>query len=394
MAGLTATGITIKSVDDILADIEAEQLANIDSQLNLGPDDVLGQLNGIMAASVAEVWELLEEIYHSAYADTASGQSLSYVAALTGAIRRVATKAEVRVTLTGTSGMTVPAGTRGYPEGDPDSLFETIAPIVLTGGAAAGQIMYAVTVGKSTVAGNSETLTITTPVSGLVSIITETPDALNPGLDAETDSELRLRREQSLALAGASTIEAIRAEMLTVAGVDSCTVFENTEGDTDANGLPPYSIEVLVSNINAPSYDTEEVVQQIWNSKPAGTPTYGALSDDATDSQGNLRTVYYSEPTPVRLYVIVNLTPRTDGTYIGNANVEQAIVDWAEKNLQVGQSVYASDLINVVADLEGVISVDVSNTFVEAGDATPDTTEWIATARDLGTIALIDVAVN
>jgi len=394
MAGLTATGITIKSVDDILADIEAEQLANIDSQLNLGPDDVLGQLNGIMAASVAEVWELLEEIYHSAYADTASGQSLSYVAALTGAIRRVATKAEVRVTLTGTSGMTVPAGTRGYPEGDPDSLFETIAPIVLTGGAAAGQIMYAVTVGKSTVAGNSETLTITTPVSGLVSIITETPDALNPGLDAETDSELRLRREQSLALAGASTLEAIRAEMLTVAGVDSCTVFENTEGDTDANGLPPYSIEVLVSNINAPSYDTEEVVQQIWNSKPAGTPTYGALSDDATDSQGNLRTVYYSEPTPVRLYVIVNLTPRTDGTYIGNANVEQAIVDWAEKNLQVGQSVYASDLINVVADLEGVISVDVSNTFVEAGDATPDTTEWIATARDLGTIALIDVAVN
>lgn len=394
MAGLTATGITIKSVDDILADIEAEQLANIDSQLNLGPDDVLGQLNGIMAASVAEVWELLEEIYHSAYADTASGQSLSYVAALTGAIRRVATKAEVRVTLTGTSGMTVPAGTRGYPEGDPDSLFETIAPIVLTGGAAAGQIMYAVTVGKSTVAGNSETLTITTPVSGLLSIITETPDALNPGLDAETDSELRLRREQSLALAGASTLEAIRAEMLTVAGVDSCTVFENTEGDTDANGLPPYSIEVLVSNINAPSYDTEEVVQQIWNSKPAGTPTYGALSDDATDSQGNLRTVYYSEPTPVRLYVIVNLTPRTDGTYIGNANVEQAIVDWAEKNLQVGQSVYASDLINVVADLEGVISVDVSNTFVEAGDATPDTTEWIATARDLGTIALIDVAVN
>jgi len=96
--------------------------------------------------------------------------------------------------------------------------------------------------------------------------------------------------------------------------------------------------------------------------------------------------IYYSEPTTVRLYVAVTLTAATDGTYVGDAGVESAIAAWALSELTVGRSVYASDLINVVADLTGVVSVDVGNVFVEAGDATPDTTEWTAAARELGTI--------
>jgi len=397
MAGLTATGITIKDVAEILTDIESEQIANIDADLNVGPDDVLGQLNGIYAAALAELWELFEEIYQSAYPDTASGQSLSYVAALTGSIRQVATKAELTVNLVGVVDTVVPAGTRFYPEDDPDSLFQTTAPATILEQGATDFVVVtaqAVTEGSATTAADGDTLVIATPVSGLNFITTSGVDPLNPGVDEETDAELRTRREQSLALAGASTVEAIRSDMLTVTGVDTCTVFENPTGDTDAQGLPPNSIEVLVSSTAAPSYDTEEVVQQIWDSKPAGTETYGALNDDATDSQGNLQTIKYSEPTTVRLYVAITLTAATDGTYIGDTDVEQAVEDWSVANLQVGQSVYASDLINLVADLTGVVSVDVGATFVEAVDATPDTVEWIASARELGEIDAADVTVT
>jgi hypothetical protein len=79
MAGLTSSGITIKSVDEILTDMESEQLANIAADLNVEADSVLGQLNGIYAAALAELWELLEQVYQAAYPDTASGQSLSYI---------------------------------------------------------------------------------------------------------------------------------------------------------------------------------------------------------------------------------------------------------------------------------------------------------------------------
>ncbi|MDH4281375.1 MAG: baseplate J/gp47 family protein [Myxococcales bacterium] len=390
MAGLTATGITIKSVDEIRADIEAEQLANIDPDLNVGPDDVLGQLNGIYAAALAEAWEFLEELYHSAYPDTASGQALSYIAALTGTIRRIATKAELEVVLLGTPSATIPAGLRFYPDGDPDSLFETVAPVTLAG----ITVAIAVTEGSYSNVAQGETLVIATPQPDVTQIFT-TGTPIVPGLDEETDRELRTRREQSLALPGASTVEAIRADMLTVTGVDSCTVFENVESVTDpVLGLPPHSIEVLISSIAAPSPDPQDIVDQIWLSKPAGTQTYGGLSGTATDSTGGTHTIYYSEPVTVRLYVAVRLTQATDGTYIGDSLVAQAIEDWAVRNLTVGRSVYASDLINVVADLTGVVSVDVNNTFVEAVDATPDTVAWIASARDLGTIAAGDVTVT
>jgi len=85
---------------------------------------------------------------------------------------------------------------------------------------------------------------------------------------------------------------------------------------------------------------------------------------------------------------------KSDGTYIGDTPAEQAVEDWASANLQVGQSVYASDIINVVAGLEGVVSVSTTATFVEAGDATPDAVLWVASARELGTIDAADVTVN
>jgi hypothetical protein len=192
-------------------------------------------------------------------------------------------------------------------------------------------------------------------------------------------------------------VDAIRAEMLTVTGVDSCTVFENPTSVTDANGLPPYSIEVLVYSATAPNYTAQDVADQIWASKPAGTQTYGTETPvTVTDSSGNQHDIYYSEPTTVRLYVAVTLTTTTDGAYsaIGDAGVAGAIEQWALTTLTVGRSVYASDIINVVADLAGVQSVSVSATFVEAGDATPDQVQWIATPRQLGTIDADDVTVT
>jgi uncharacterized phage protein gp47/JayE len=479
MAGLTSTGITIKDVDEILSDIESEQLANIDPDLNVEADSVLGQLNGVFAGALAEVWELLELVYQAAYPDTASGQSLSYIAALTGAIRQPATPSTLLVHLEGTATTSVPAGTTAYVEGDPDSSYATTADATI---AEEGDIDYievtmeAVTPGSyasafhqisttvsdmtftnasgatiditsplnelpamevgdrfeisdhsdadnngeyvvdtvntstndysctmyngtpdnntaesATILTENDLLIITTPVNGLDRITIKADS--DAGEDEETDSDLRFRREQSLAIAGASTVEAIRAEMLKVDGVDSCTVFENPTSVTDSLGLPPKSIEVLVYSETAPAYAAQDVVDEILLRKPAGTETYGGQSGTATDSAGNSYTIYYSEPTTVRTYVTLTLAAATDGTYVGDSEVETGIADWATRNLRVGQSVYASSIINVVADMDGVTSVDISTVKVD-DHSSPDATDLILTARQLGTIASVDVTVT
>jgi len=399
MAGLTTTGITIKDVDEIIADMVADQIANIDADLNTESDSILGQLNGIYAAALAELWELLEQVYQAAYPDTASGQSLSYVAALTGAIRQPATKSTLLVHLEGTVSTSVPAGTQAYPDqdgagpADPDSMYETTAVAVIAEEGATDYIevtMEAVTPGSyanASLTGDVE-LVISTPVAGLDAITLQENSAA--GDDEETDSELRIRREQALALPGSSTVEAIRADVLQVTGVDSCTVFENRTGTTDALGLPPKSIEVLVYSEND-DYTGQDVADQIQLAKPAGTETYGSLSKTTEDSAGTQYTTYYSEPTELRAYVELDLTAGDD--YTDDATIAELIATWATQALTVGRSLYSSDIVNVVADAEGVTTVDVLATFVE-DTASPNEYEVTATGRDLITIAAGDVTVN
>ena len=396
MAGLTATGIEIKDVSEIVDDLGSEQIANIDANLNLEPDDVLGQLNAIVGAAIAEAWELLEEIYHSAYPDTASGQSLSYVSALTGTVRREATKALLDVDLGGTALAPYPAGMKVYPNSDPDAIFESTAAGALDGLGLATITMQAVDAGdNSNIAAGGENMTFVTPVSGITSAISSASGVNAPGLDEETDDELRVRREQSLALAGASTVDAIRAEMLQVTGVDSCTVFENPTGVIDAIGIPPYAIEVLVNSEAAPNYTDQDIWDAILLRKPAGTETYGTESGTATDSSGNSYTVKFSEPNTVRTYVELDIT--VDSDFV-EADVETAvaasIANWATQSLLVGQDVFASDIINVAADVEGVTSIDVTQTFVD-DDATPSpNTSLVITPRQLATIDAADVTVT
>jgi hypothetical protein len=383
-------------VDEIVSDLEASQLANIDANLNVEADGVLGQLNGIYAAALAELWELMEQVYQAAYPDTASGQSLSYIAAITGALRQPATKATLDVHLEGTVATTVPAGTRCYPDGDSDSLFETTADADIAEEGTPDYIavtMQAVTEGIETVAASGDTLIISTPVSGLDAITTDGADPFNAGRDEETDSRLRIRREQFLAIAGASTVEAIRTEMLGVTGVDSCTVFENPTGVVDALGLPPKSIEVLVHSETGPVYDPQEIRDEILLRKPAGTETFGGISGDATDSSGNEYTVYYSEAVTVQTWVTISLAVETDGSYVGDENAEQAIADWGTIALRVGGSVYASDIINVAMDITGVISVNVLTVRV-GSQSSPITIDLLLTARQLGTIDSDDVTVT
>jgi uncharacterized phage protein gp47/JayE len=401
MAGLTETGITIKSVDEIIDDMESNQVANIDADINTEADSILGQLNGIYGAALAEAWELLEEIYQSAYPDTASGQSLSYVSALTGAIRQEATKAELEVRLTGVVTTVVPAGTQFYPDGDPDSLFQTTADATIQEHGTPDYedvTAQAVLTGTGTTVGETDDLVISTPVSGLtlVAIDTTNPfvEAFLPGVNEEIDSQLRTRREQALAIAGSSTVDAIRADLLSVTGVDSCTVFENTALQTDADNVPGKAIEVLVFSESAPDFDDDEVAAQIWASKPAGTEAYGDTTKTVTDTSGNDHEVSFSEPITVTAYVEVTLVKTLDGSYGTDAGTADSIAAWALRTLRVGDSLYSSDIINVVADLTGVDYVDISAVFVD-DDATPSpNTELVISSRQLATIATGDVDVT
>ncbi len=147
--------------------------------------------------------------------------------------------------------------------------------------------------------------TIATPVDGWNAVYN--PRIADTGALQETDSALRIRRDQEIAAAGNTTADAIRANILAVnAGSTdpahepptSCTVFYNDTDVMDSNGVPPHSVEILVFEGT-----TEDIAQAVWESVGAGTRTYGTRSDVIVDSEGNSQLVYWSRPTEVPIWV-------------------------------------------------------------------------------------------
>jgi uncharacterized phage protein gp47/JayE len=392
MAGLTATGITIETLETLLASIVADQLANISPTLNTEADAAIGQLNAIYAAALAEVWELLESIYQGTAADTASGQALSYIAALTGTLRNPATKGTVTARFHGADTTPVPAGTEFYIVGRPDSLFATIADDVIDGDLFMDIACEAVVAGSEPYGLAGEAITMPNPPTGVT-----TPSNLLAnsvlGVDEESDADLRTRREAEIARPGSATAEAMRADLLEVAGVDAAFVFENPSGTTDANGLPPYSVECLVHSQTAPTYTAQDVVDAIWTGKPAGTETYGSLSGTATDSTGSTHTINYSTATDVRVYIEMSMSYDSNvhaDDAAAKLAVQNALSAWALADLTLGEDIYAAMIIEQAMQVAGITNVLPAT--VEVDDITPTSTTdpLVITERQIATLDAVN----
>ena len=107
--GLDANGLEIKRAADIKTELEDAFKAAFGKAINLDSRSILGQVVGIVSEREALIWELIEEIYNSQYPDTSEGTSLENVAAITGTIKKTATKSTGTVTLIGTAGTNIPA---------------------------------------------------------------------------------------------------------------------------------------------------------------------------------------------------------------------------------------------------------------------------------------------
>jgi uncharacterized phage protein gp47/JayE len=164
--GVLPTGFAKKLLLDIKADIEQAERDSLGSSLNLLATSVLGQLNGIMSERLAELWDVGEAIYRSLYPDSASGDALDNVAAITGALRLEATKSTVTLRLFLDDGVTVTVGSVASV-GATGARFATLATVTNSLGYQATFTVAAESEDFGPVVGLSGTIdTIQTPVSG------------------------------------------------------------------------------------------------------------------------------------------------------------------------------------------------------------------------------------
>jgi len=199
---------------------------------------------------------------------------------------------------------------------------------------------------------------IVNPVPGLDSIVNTTDGVL--GRNIETDTEFRKRRNESLQIAGSATVDAIRAELLQVEGVNQAIVFENTTFITDVNGLPGKSFAAYVDG-----GDNQDIADTIFATKPAGIETFGNITEQVTDSQGFIHNVEFSRPTPISIWIELDIS--TGPTFIATAaEIQQLIVDYGNA-LGIGTDIIVTpDLVCALDAIEGITDVEIRIGFAPA----------------------------
>lgn len=398
MPFVDSTGLSIPSVEDILADLTADQRAAIDPLLNTDPDSPLGQINGPFSSHLREAWEVLQLAFNGLNPDAAEGALLEHVSAITGTIRSAATKSKFigtrRLDLNLDAATTVPIGTIFQVDGDPQTRFLTTEEIVSV--AAGNYKVNAEAENTGAIICNANTLTvIVTSVVGLNSV-NNAADAIL-GKNVDTDSELRRRRETELRATGAANPDSIRADLLDIEieGVNpvlACSVLFNDKDVINlVTGLPPHSIECVIYDGVVPTVPNDTIAQIIWDSSSAGDTKIGTSQGTAVDDFGGSHTIKFTRATIVPIGFVFDLT--TDSTYVGDANFKQAILDdFNARITKAGQTVVVAEYIATAMRVQGVTNAQSVQTGPASGVLSPYT-DYTLAIRSIGTLQTPDILV-
>jgi uncharacterized phage protein gp47/JayE len=436
-SGLTPTGLVIEMVDDIRSGVQSDLRTTFFASLPVGDKDLLGHMVGIISNELGLLWERLEDVNSSQDPDKATGPALDALSALTGSFRQPATASSAIVTCCGTPTTTIAAGAVIQTASSQQN-FDTIDTVVIAALAAwatsttyaignrvtANARCYQAVVGGASASSGSGPASTSQSIpdgtgtlvwqylgegTGAVDVeadcevtgptqataldlsVIQTPafgwsSALNVndatlGDNESSDEELRLLRQIELSGTGATTGDSLRAQMLKVEDVVSCTVFTNTGDTTNGDGLPPHSFETLVLG-----GADQDVVDTIADNMPAGIQTYSSTSTSGThiDSQGNPITIYYTRPTDISVYV--DITVNYDASQYpsdGDVEIQDAITTWGA-NFTTGRDVVSSAVGAQAFSVPGVLGVpqvliytDVIN---PAAPAWAPTTAYVDTA--------------
>ena len=174
---------------------------------------------------------------------------------------------------------------------------------------------------------------IVTTYAGWDSVSNNVP--ANTGREAESDTALRQRWNNSLYTRSMGMTDSIASALLTLNGVTSAYVYENDQDTTDADGRPPHSIEAVVNG-----GEVDEIGLTIWQKKSAGIDTYGSQSVSINDSQGFPHTINFNRPLVVPIYLDIAVTEYPEEALPPNAQtmIVDAVINYGN-TLTVGNDV-------------------------------------------------------
>jgi uncharacterized phage protein gp47/JayE len=207
-------------------------------------------------------YQQLEQVYKSAFVETAEGDSLDRVVALVGITRLAGGHPVAKLRFTrraGTSGaVSIPARTKVTDE--KGNRYLTTADALLEPGESTREVMAAGESASTQEVGANELKFLEIAIAGISEVTN--PDAARRLAAAETDKELRARARGALRGTVRGTVDAIRYGLLAIAGVKDVAV--------DEPRTEPGVIDVRIAYSDDSESVKTLVAERIEQLRPAG----------------------------------------------------------------------------------------------------------------------------
>ena len=284
----------------------------------------------ISSASACDVGVTLENVTAETYTVTIDGTPHTYTASGTETVAQVLTAFGTGITEVNAS---VENDVLELVESNQENTFSVSISNNLTFSRIGSPVTFECT----------ETGAITPAIGDLTDIVTTYAGwdsvsnnvSANTGREAESDTALRQRWNNSLYARSMGMTDSIASALVTLNGVTSAFVYENDQDTTDADGRPPHSIEAVVNG-----GEPDEIALTIWQKKSAGIDTYGSQTVSINDSQGFPHTINFNRPLVIPIYLDITVTEYPEEALPPNAQamITEAVLNYGN-SLTVGNDV-------------------------------------------------------
>lgn len=414
MANITSKGFEGKTLIQYKADIEQEYL-NINSQWDISPESIDGESIAINSEMFANLDDQIGIAYSACDPDTASGQSLLNICAISDVQRKDGTFSVATVSLTGVAGTTVTAGSKVRHK-TTGTLWVVTKQVVIP----SKVIVRCETRGAET-AGIGDLSIIATPIGGWQGVTNAA--AADLGDDIESMDHLRIRRNESVAKPSRNQLDSIYGEVASLKGVLQIKRDENFTKTVDANKLDPNSIILIVSG-----GEDQEIADAMAIKKNPGcglnkdnanfenqvvvdtkTPVteYTASNGLVIETGGSPFQAVFFRPKLKSIYVTVNVKKTST---VGNLDlinrIKQYIIEYSNATLFSGESVngFNKTGFSIGEDIAaGRLYVPVQKAVAEDGytesifvgdSSSPSGSNVVVGYQGLGTFSESEIVVN
>lgn len=349
---LDATGLTVKTEAELLADKTAAYQAAYGSDINIDSDTPDGQIVNNEIQAILDQQDLALGVYNSMDPDKAIGVTLDQRVAFNGIQREAGTHTLTDITVVTDRALNLNGLDNVYA---PQSFFvvsdntgKQFVLIASTTIASSGSYVLqfqAVLPGKTLTTPNTITIAVTV-VLGVVSVNNPTIYT-TLGVNEETDAQLRLRRQQSVSINSQGFNNTLRAALKNINGIADAFIYENTTGSTDADGIPSHSIWVIVDNTGA---SNDDIANAIYTKRNPGPDMKGSVFVNILQNDGTLFKVSWDVVVSEDLYFKFDAHSINGIDTIDDAGIKAYLA--ANFHADVNQTININDLATLVRQFD------------------------------------------